>query len=56
MSLQEETSLFAGWVITSSPLILSFDVVNDTAVQRLWNLISNEVALNISATWDGEAG
>ena len=56
MSLQEETSLFAGWVITSSPLILSFDVVNDTAVQRLWGLISNEMALNISAAWDGEAG
>lgn len=30
MTLQEEASLFAGWAITSSPLILSFDVVNDT--------------------------
>ena len=52
----EEQTLFANWAIVSSPLILSFDVTNDTEVQRLWPIISNHRALSINAQWAGEAG
>ena len=31
-------------------------MVNDTAVERLWPIISNARALSINAAWDGEAG
>ena len=40
----------------SSPLILSFDVTNDTEVERLWPIIGNQQALSINAQWAGQAG
>lgn len=56
MSFQEEQTLFATWAIISSPLILSFDVTNDTELARLWPIIANEQALSINSQWAGEAG
>ena len=56
LTATEEQTLFANWAIVSSPLILSFDVTNDTEVQRLWPIISNTRALSINAQWAGEAG
>lgn len=48
--------MFASYAIISSPLILSFDVTNDTEVERLWPIIANERALSINEQWAGEAG
>merc|ERR1719313_633443 len=56
LNIDEERTLFATWAILSSPLILSFDITNDTEVERLWPIIANERALSINAQWAGEAG
>ncbi len=56
MDFYEEQTLFANWAIVSSPLILSFDVTNDTEVERLWPIIGNKLALEINNQWAGEAG
>jgi hypothetical protein len=52
---QEERSIFGAWSIVSSPLILGFDVSNDTEVEHLWPLIANPRALDINVQWRGEA-
>lgn len=56
LSFEEERTIFASYAIISSPLILSFDVTNDTEVERLWPIIANERVLSINGQWDGEAG
>merc|ERR1712070_656901 len=56
LSFVEEQTLFATWAIISSPLILSFDITNDTEVARLWPIIANKQALSINSQWAGEAG
>eukprot|EP00966_Prymnesium_polylepis_P041022 951943-Prymnesium_polylepis.2 len=52
----EERTHFANWAVVSSPLVLSFDVANDTEVERLWSITANERALHINEHWAGEAG
>ena len=49
MSLLEETTLFAGWAIASSPLILSFD-----GESRLSALSGSEVTLESPLCRSGE--
>merc|ERR1719375_2011833 len=56
LSFVEEQTLFAAWAIMSSPLVLSFDITNDTEVERLWPIIANKRALDINTQWAGEAG
>ena len=56
LTFEEEKTLFATWAILSSPLILSFQITNDTEVERLWPVIANERALSINEQWAGEAG
>ena len=52
----EDRSHFSAWVITSSPLILGFDVTNDAIVSRVWDIISNKEVLSVSQTWAGHPG
>ena len=47
---------FGGWLINSSPLILSFDLTNITKLNQTWDLITNREALKINSDWAGEAG
>eukprot|EP00039_Didymoeca_costata_P023087 m.347859 g.347859 ORF g.347859 m.347859 type:complete len:455 (-) comp34438_c0_seq1:68-1432(-) len=56
MTLEEERTLFANWAIVSSPLILAFDVTNDSEVEKYWPIISSKTALKINMAWAGEAG
>jgi alpha-galactosidase len=49
-SLAEDASHFAAWCISSSPLVLGFDLRNATKLDRVWDIITNEVAVNISQT------
>jgi hypothetical protein len=54
--LVEDRSNFGMHCITSSPLILSSNVTNDTLVQLLWHIIANEEALSINRHWAGTPG
>lgn len=52
----EERTLFSAWAVVSAPLVLGFDVSNESEVARLWPLVGNTRALDLNAQWAGEAG
>lgn len=54
--LVEDRSHFGLHCITSSPLILSFNITNETLVEMVWPIISNEEALAINRDWAGSPG
>lgn len=56
LPLVEDRSHFGMHCITSSPLILSFNVTNDTLVQLLWPIIANEEAIAVNRQWAGTPG
>ena len=47
---------FGAWAITSSPLILSFDLSNATKLNAVWDFITNIEALRVNREWAGVAG
>ncbi len=56
LSFEEEQTLFANWAIVSSPLVLGYDVRNDTEVEKYWPIVTNKLALEINEAWAGESG
>jgi hypothetical protein len=54
--LVEDRLNFGLHVITSSPLILSFNVSNDALVAALWGIIANTEAIQINQQWAGSPG
>jgi hypothetical protein len=56
MSWVEWRSHFAMWAITSSPLILGFDLTNRSKLEEVWPIIANEEILAISQSWHGHPG
>ena len=52
----ENRAHFGAWCVTSSPLILSFDLVDSTVLKRVWSIISNTEAISVNQAWDGDAG
>jgi hypothetical protein len=39
----EDEAHFGLWVVTSSPLILGFDMLDDEKMERVWPIITNKV-------------
>lgn len=56
LTIEETRSHFGGWVIVSSPLILSHDLNNDTIADMIWPLIANPEAIRVNQAWTGDAG
>jgi alpha-galactosidase len=52
----EDRSHFGAWVITSSPLILGFDVQDSATFARVWDVVTNELAIKINQEWAGHPG
>jgi hypothetical protein len=50
-TMAEERTHFAAWCISSSPLVLGFDLRNQTKLDRVWDIITNEAAINVSHAW-----
>ena len=46
-----DRSHFGAWVITSAPLVLGLDLANDNLVSPVWDVITNDDAINISQTY-----
>ena len=51
-----ERTHFGLWCIVSSPLVLSFDVANETTLDRVWPIISNADAIAVNQAWAGHPG
>ena len=47
----ESRSHFAAWAIVSAPLVLGFDLSDETKMAAAWPIISNEEVIAISQTW-----
>jgi alpha-galactosidase len=56
LSMPQTIGHFSAWVIISAPLIISFDVTNETVMDELWPIISNKEVLEISQTYAGFSG
>jgi alpha-galactosidase len=52
----EWRSHYAMWAVTSSPLILGFDLTNATLLREVWHIVANEELLAVSQTWQGHPG
>lgn len=52
----EDRAAFGGLCITSSPIILSFDLRDDRRLGRVWDVITNRYALAVNQNWAGHAG
>ena len=51
-STRESQSHFAAWAIVSSPLVLGFDLSNQTELENAWPVISNKLAMEVSQCWE----
>ena len=56
LSFEQGQAQLAGWCTVSSPLILGFDLANETEYDRWFPLLSNPLALKIQSDWAGSAG
>ena len=52
----EDRSHFGAWCITSSPLILGYDMAKDAITDRVWHIITNEAAIAVNQDWAGSPG
>ena len=55
-SFAETRAHFGAWCISSSPLILSFDLTNHKVLEEVWSIISNKEAISVNQAWNGDAG
>ena len=55
-SHEEDRAHFGAWCIVSSPLTLGYDLTDDNITERVWAIISNEVAIAINHAWAGSPG
>ena len=55
-SFFETRSHFGAWCITSSPLVLSFDLTNNKILKAVWSIITNKDAISVNQAWNGDAG
>lgn len=55
-SVAEWRSHFGAWAISSSPLVLSFDMTNHTTMESVWPFITNIEAIQINQEWHGHPG
>jgi len=52
----EDRAHFGAWVITSSPLILGYDLNDEASTDKIWSIISNKEAIAINQAWAGHPG
>lgn len=52
----EDRAHFGAWVITSSPLILGYDLNDEAITDKVWPIISNKEAISINQAWAGHPG
>ena len=55
-ALAEDQSTFGLYCITSSPLVLGHDIINESLNDRVWPVVSNEEAIAVNQDWAGHPG
>jgi alpha-galactosidase len=52
----EDRTHFGAWVITSSPLILGYDMNDEGVTDRIWSYVANREAIAVNQAWAGHPG
>ena len=52
----EDRTQFAMWAIVSAPLVLSFDMSKQEAMDRVWPVLSNSEVIAVNQAWHGSPG
>eukprot|EP01065_Artemidia_motanka_P016279 TRINITY_DN1_c0_g1_i5.p2 TRINITY_DN1_c0_g1~~TRINITY_DN1_c0_g1_i5.p2 ORF type:complete len:436 (+),score=164.51 TRINITY_DN1_c0_g1_i5:64-1371(+) len=52
----EDRSHFGAWCVTSSPLVLGYDMMDETLTDRVWPIVSNKEAIAVNQVWAGHPG
>lgn len=55
-ALTWERAHFGAWCIISSPLVLGLNLLDEEAVDRVWDIISNREAIAVNQRWAGHPG
>lgn len=55
-SVAEQRTHFGLWCVLSSPLTLSLDFTNASAVDSVWDIVTNTHALDVNQAWGGSQG
>lgn len=55
-TFEEDRANFGAWVVTSSPLILGFNVSNEGTRNRAWPILTNTEAIRINHQYAGHPG
>lgn len=55
-TFEEDRAHFGAWCVVSSPLILGFDLRDNSTYQRVWPIISNREAIAVNQQWAGHPG
>ena len=56
MTFVESRTHFAAWCILSAPLVLGFDLTDESVYREVYPIIANAGALEVSAMWAGNSG
>jgi len=52
----EARSHFGAWCVVSSPLVLGFDLRDETELNNVWDIVTNKEAVNVNQAWAGFPG
>lgn len=52
----EDRTHFGAWAITSSPLILGYDLNDQSITTKIWDIISNQEVIAVNQQWEGHPG
>eukprot|EP00463_Aulacantha_scolymantha_P002806 TRINITY_DN354_c0_g1_i2.p1 TRINITY_DN354_c0_g1~~TRINITY_DN354_c0_g1_i2.p1 ORF type:complete len:275 (+),score=54.55 TRINITY_DN354_c0_g1_i2:496-1320(+) len=52
----EDRTHFGAWAITSSPLILGYDLNDESVTDKVWDIISNQEVIAVNQQWEGHPG
>eukprot|EP00039_Didymoeca_costata_P013691 m.212146 g.212146 ORF g.212146 m.212146 type:complete len:570 (-) comp15848_c0_seq7:67-1776(-) len=53
---EEDRTHFAAWCIVSSPLVLGYNVLDDSTTEKIWDIITNKEAIAVNQQWEGHPG
>lgn len=55
-NVAEDRTHFGAWVITSSPLILGYDLNDESITDKIWPFVANKEAISVNQNWAGHPG
>jgi len=55
-TFEEDRAHFGAWCVVSSPLVLGYDVTDSSVTEKVWPILSNRQAVQVSQQYAGHPG